>query len=423
MKVSKQPKDTRKALIRLMCLLLCLLMVGGLLTSALLTMASAAGSSQLKKELDALKNEAQEIINRGIALQKQIDENTAKTQTTITQKSNIDQQMSVTEAEIQNANAQIQQYSLLIAEKQAELETAQKEQEEMNRKYRARLRAMEETGSVSYWSILFKANSFSDLLSRIDSIREVAESDQRMLEELEQIADQIAEDRAEMEAELTAQEEVKTLLAEKEQTLLTQRQEADQLLKQLKAETDKLTEEYLANEEAEAAARAEAMKKQAEYEAQLSKEQAAALAQQNKNNIAGTGSMVGGSSGFTKPLGIGLTVTSAYGWRTHPTMGDRRFHTGVDFAAPQGSPIYAIASGTVTSAYYNTANGYMVSIAHGNGYGSLYAHMTHYVVSAGDSVSQGQVIGYVGSTGWSTGPHLHFEIHVNGSSVNPMGYL
>ena len=410
-----------KILVRLLCVILCVIMVGGLITGALVTMANAATSSQLKKELDALKNEAQEIINQGIALQKELDANASKTQTTIEQKSAIDQQIRITEQEIENANAQISQYSLLIAEKQRELEAAMAEQEELNEKNKARLRAMEENGKVSYWSILFKANSFSDLLSRIDSIHEVAEADQRMLEQMQEVAEKIEQDRQDLETELTAQQEVKTLLAEKEETLLAQREEANGLLLELKAESEKLTEEFLANEAAEAEARAVAMQKQLEYEAQLSAEQKAALAAQNKNNVAG--GYTGGGSGFSNPLHIGLTVTSAYGWRIHPTMGDKRFHTGVDFAAPQGTPIYAIASGTVTSAYYQTANGYMVSIAHGGGYGSLYAHMTHFVVSAGDSVSQGQVIGYVGSTGWSTGPHLHFEIHVNGASVNPMDYV
>lgn len=402
---------------RILTLVLCVAM---LLTA--LPSASAATSSQLKKELEALKNDAQEIINAGLALKKELEANASKTQTTIEEKSGIDQQIRITEQEIENANAQIAQYSLLIAEKQRELEEALAEQEELNRRNKARLRAMEESGKISYWSILFKANSFSDLLSRIDSIHEVAEADKRMLEQMQALAETIALDRQELEAELTAQQEVKTLLAEKEETLLTQREEANRLLIELKEESEKLSEEYEANEKAEAEARALAMQKQSEYEAQLSAEQRANLAASNSNNVAG-GSYSGSGSGFTNPLKIGLTVTSAYGWRIHPTMGDRRFHTGVDFAAPQGTPIYAIASGSVTSAYYNTANGYMVTIAHGNGYGSLYAHMTHYIVSVGDQVSQGQVIGYVGSTGWSTGPHLHFEVHVNGSAVNPMDYV
>ena len=130
----------------------------------------------------------------------------------------------------------------------------------------------------------------------------------------------------------------------------------------------------------------------------------------------------GNASGFRSPLNY-LNVTCAYGWRIHPIWGDRRFHSGVDLAGNQGDPIYAIAAGTVTSAYYNEANGYMVALSHGGGYGSLYAHMTGLIVSAGQYVTEGQVIGYVGSTGWSTGPHLHFEIHYNGSTVNPMQYV
>lgn len=420
-------KNNTKFMTRLVCIVLCVVMVGGLLVTALLTMVSAAGSSSIKKELENLKNQAQEIINDGLELQKQLDATAAEQQTTIEKKSAIDQQIHITEAEIENANAQIQQYSLLIANKQSELEDALREQEELNQRYKARLRAMEETGRVSYWSILFKANSFADLLSRIDSIHEVAAADQRMLEQMQEMADQITRDRQELESDLAEQEEAKALLAEKEATLQTQREEADTLLQELKVQTDNLTAEYEANEAAEAEARQAVMDMQAKYEAALSAEQAARLAEQNKNNVAGSGSsnttnVTPSTSGFVKPLGS-YTVTCAYGWRIHPIWGDRRFHSGVDLAASQGSPIYAIAAGTVTTATYGNANGYYVAISHGNGYGSLYAHMTNYVVSVGDYVSQGQVIGYVGSTGWSTGPHLHFEIHVNGSTVNPMDYI
>ena len=427
--MSSNPKnkktDKRTAMVRIICVILCLLMVGSLLINAIIV-ASAKSSSELKKELDALKNEAQEIINAGLELQDQLDANASETQTTIQQKSAIDQQITITEAEIQNANAQIRQYSLLIAEKQSELEDALEEQARMNEAYKARLRAMEESGSVSYWSILFKASSFSDLLSRIDSIREVAEADQRMLREIKAMADAIAEDRLELEEEMKAQEDAKAVLAENEAVLQTQRAEADALLLQLKEESDNLTEEFLANEEAEAEARAAVMAAQAEYEAALSAEEAARLAAQNKNNVAGGGgsssNVSPSTSGFSSPLNY-LNVTCAYGWRIHPLWGDRRFHTGVDLAGNQGDPIYAIASGTVTSAYYNEANGYMVALSHGGGYGSLYAHMTGLIVSSGQYVSQGQVIGYVGSTGWSTGPHLHVEIHVNGATVNPMDYI
>lgn len=427
MKSSKpRARNPKKICIAVISLMLCVLMVGGLLTSALMTMASAASSSEIQKTLNDLKNQAQEIADQGAALQQEIDANQSDTQTTIEKKSDIDKQITITEAEIQNTNAQIQQYSLLIAEKQSELEDALARQAEMNETYKARIRAMEENGTISYWSVLFKATSFSDLLSRIDSIHEVAEADQRMLDELDAIAQEIEADRQSLEDEMAAQEEAKAALAEQEATLQAQRSEADAYLIELAAAYDNLTDEYLANEAEEEALRKEIMEAQAAYEAALSAEEAERLAQQNQNNVAGSGStsnVTPSTSGFISPLPGGAYVTCAYGWRIHPIWGDKRFHSGVDLGASQGTPIYAIAAGTVTTATYGDANGYYVSISHGNGYGSVYCHMTNYIVSVGDSVSQGQVIGYVGSTGWSTGPHLHFEIHVNGSTVNPMDYI
>ena len=434
MKSSKQSKDTRKTLVRICCVVLCLLILIPLVVNALVIMASAASSSEIKKELDALKAQANEIAAEGDALEADLAANESETQTTIEQKVAIDLRISQTEAEMENVNAQIQQYSLLIAQKQSELEDALEQQEAMNQKYKARLRAMEETGKVSYWSILFKANSFSDLLSRIDSIREVAEADNRMLDEMEALSQKIQQDREELKEELAAQEIVKEELAAMEQTLQMQRSEADKLLIQLAEEYNNLSDEFLAIEEREEELRAEILAAQAEYEKALSAEEAARLAAANKNNAAGGGggSVSGGSSGaassggtvsgFGSPLGY-LNVTCAYGWRIHPIWGDKRFHTGVDLAAGQGSPIYAIASGTVTIATYSDAYGYYVSLSHGGGYGSMYAHMTNYTVAPGQYVNQGQVIGYVGSTGWSTGPHLHFEMYVNGATVNPMEYV
>lgn len=418
---STKPKDRRGFMTRLVCIVLCILMVGGLMTSALIIIVSGASSSEIRKELNALEAQASEIAKQSAALEEKLEANASETQTTIEKKTAIDQRISITEAEIQNTNHQIQQYSLLIAEKQSELEDSEDELAKANERYKARLRAMEESGKISYWSILFQANSFSDLLSRIDSIHEVAEADNRMLDEMQLLSDQIAADRQELETELAALEDVKTELADLEATLQTQRAEADELLLELADAYNNLTDEYLANAAREEELQAELIKVQLAYEAALSAEQKAALAQQNANNIAGGGGS-GGSSGFTAPLSY-LTVTCAFGPRIHPLWGTPSNHTGVDLAAGQGTPIYAIASGTVTAAGYSDAYGYNVTIAHGGGFGSMYAHMTHYTVSVGQPVSQGQVIGYVGATGWSTGPHLHFEIYRNGVPVNPMAYI
>lgn len=433
MKETKHPKDKRKALLRIICVILCLVLLIPLVANALMLMTSAASSSEIRKELDALKAQAKEIAAEGEALEQELSTNETETNTTIEQKVAIDLRISQTEAEIANVNAQIQQYNLLIAAKQSELEDSLDYQAELNERYKARLRAMEENGKISYWSILFKASSFSDLLSRIDSIQEVAKADQRMLEELEAVSEAIQADREALEQELKAQEAIKQELAMMEQELQVQRAEADALLLALAEEYNNLTDEYLAFEEREAAMQAEILEMQAAYDAALSAEEAARLAAMNQNNAAGgsggavssnggAGSSGGASSGFSSPLNY-IYVTCAFGPRIHPLWGTKSNHTGVDLAGSQGDPIYAIASGTVTSAYYNDAYGYNVAISHGGGYGSMYAHMTNYIVSPGQYVSQGQVIGYVGATGWSTGPHLHFEIYVNGAPVNPMEYI
>ncbi len=419
---AKGSRDKRTLMVRIICVVLCVIMLGGLVTSALMSIASAASSSQIKKELDRLKEEANKIAEEGQALEEELAANEAAQSTTIQEKRAIDRRIQVTEAEIRNANAQIQQYSLLIAEKQSELEEALAKQEELNQRYKIRLRAMEETGSLSYWSVLFKASSFSDLLSRIDSINEVAEADQRMLDEMKVLAEEIAQSRTELEADLAEQEAAKTALEELEVSLLEQRAEADTLLIALAEEYNNLSEVYLANEAEEDALRQQIMEAQASYEKALSAEEAARLKNQNKGNAAG--GATGGSSGFVYPLPAGTSyVSCSYGPRTHPLWGYQSFHYGVDLAAAANTPVYAIASGTVTLATYGDANGYYISLGHGNGYGSVYCHLNSFAVKAGEYVSQGQVIGYVGSTGWSTGPHLHFEIHVNGSAVNPMNYV
>jgi murein DD-endopeptidase MepM/ murein hydrolase activator NlpD len=116
-------------------------------------------------------------------------------------------------------------------------------------------------------------------------------------------------------------------------------------------------------------------------------------------------------------------VSSAYGWRTHPVYGDKRFHHGIDLSASSSTPIVAVRDGTVKVATYSSSAGYYVNIDHGDSFMSRYLHMTHYIVSPGQKVSAGQVIGYVGSTGTSTGPHLHFGLYINGASVNPADYI
>ena len=365
---------------KVLCLVLAVLILGSLVSGALIMTVGAASSKEIEKELVALREEQAELKKQSDALQTSINENQAKTQTLVEKKADIDQQMEMSRQTIENLNEQIQQYSLLIAQKQDELEQTEAEEARLNKQYKTRLRAMEETGKISYWSILFGASSFSDLLDKVNMINEIAES--------------------------------------------------DQLILQMSAEYDSLSEEYQNYEKLEDEMSAQIKKTETEYFNALSKEEAARQAElnrQNNNKVPSNGSSNSGSSsstgGFLYPLPYAVPITDAYGYRIHPLSGTYKWHNGVDLAAGSGTAIYATKSGTVTSACYNEAYGYMVTINHADGYSSLYGHMTNYIVSAGDYVTQGQTIGYVGSTGWSTGPHLHFTIYYNGADVNPMNYV
>ena len=414
---------------RIICLVLAAVLLLSLVSSALIMLVSAASSTEIKNELTALRAKQAEIQKQSDALEKQIAENKTQTQTIVSQKADIDQQMEMSRQKIENLNAQIQQYNLLIAEKQNELDDAVTREESLTAQYKARLRSMEETGSVSYWSILFKASSFADLLDRVDMIREIAASDQLMMEQLSEATKKVETERTELEAEKHELEQTETELAAEQASLEEKRAEADKLILQMQAEYDALSDEFLAAEKDEAAVREQIKKTETSYFNALAAEQAAAAAaaaanQNNGSSSSGSGSSgSSSSSGFRFPLAYSTGVTCAYGPRIHPINGNKSFHYGVDLAAGMGTEIYATKSGTVTGATYGEANGYYVTINHGDGYSSIYAHMTNYVVSVGDTVKQGQLIGYVGTTGWSTGPHLHFEILLNGSNVNPMNYI
>ena len=414
---------------KVICLVLAVLILGSLVSGALIMTVGAASSKEIEKELIALREEQAELKKQSDALQSSIKDNQAKTQTLVEKKADIDQQMEMSRQSIENLNEQIQQYSLLIAQKQDELEQTEAEEARLNEQYKTRLRSMEETGKISYWSILFGASSFSDLLDKVNMINEIAESDKLMLEKMADVAAQIATERAELETQMDDLEQAKNDLAEQQTEMEKQRAESDQLILQMAAEYDSMSEEYQNYEKLEDEMSAQIKKTETDYFNALSKEEAARQAELNRqnnkvpSNSGSSGSAASSTGGFLYPLPYAVPITDAYGYRIHPLSGTYKWHNGVDLAAGSGTAIYATQSGTVTSACYNEAYGNMVTINHANGYSSLYGHMTNYIVSVGDYVTQGQTIGYVGSTGWSTGPHLHFTIYYNGSDVNPMNYV
>jgi murein DD-endopeptidase MepM/ murein hydrolase activator NlpD len=423
----------RRLLVSIVAIILALMIVIPLLLNAFLVGVSAATSDDLKKELDALQSEADSIAAKADEINSQIDANAAETASTVERKSLIDQQMEVTRLEIDNTQEQIQQYNLLIAAKQEELDEAVAAEAQMNETFKLRLRAMEENGTISYWAILFGASSFSDLLSRVDMISDIAQSDQQMLEQLAAATAQVEQARAELESEKTALQEVQATLAEQEAALEAQRAEEDALIVSLMSDAAALKETSEEYDALEADLLAQLEEINEAYDAALVREEeerraaeAAAAATSSSSSSSGSTSTSSGStssSGYIYPLPSRVSITDAFGYRLHPTNGYYSFHYGVDFAASYGTTILAAKSGTVTSATYGEAYGYNVTILHSDGSYTLYAHMPGLTVSEGQYVTQGEVIGYVGSSGWSTGPHLHFGINIGGSWVNPMDYV
>jgi murein DD-endopeptidase MepM/ murein hydrolase activator NlpD len=392
-----------------------------LLMAALLTLGSfplsagAATSADIQKEIDALEEKNAAIQREINGIRSQYNASYNEMADMVAQKDAIDREMTLLNEKMELTNQQIRNYAQLIADTQEELEKAQQELTQLSQTHRDRVRAMEEEGGLSYWEVIFKANSYTDLLDRLNMIEEINASDRRRIEQMRIAADLVSAAQMNLTQEKQALEELRLELAADELVLQERREEADNLLVELEktameyeyllAESELLQDELML----EIAAKEKELK-EAKYDEHLAK-----LALQGENPPS--------NASWLYPVS-GARLTSPFGMRLHPVLKIQRMHNGIDLACAQGTPIYATRAGKVTKTAYQAGGaGNYVSINHLDGFSSIYMHMTHYVVSAGQSVSQGQLIGYVGSTGISTGPHLHFGISYAGTYVNPLAYI
>ena len=412
----------KKFWVSLLAGLLAALMIFGIIAGALPSYVSAAKSSaEIQQEINQMKEQLKNNKSEVAKLEGQLSANMDKMEDIVENKNLIDQQIFLLHEQVQNLNKQITAYSSLIADKQAELDQATANWKQLSDKHKERIRAMEEDGKLSYWSVLFKANSFSDFLDRLSMIEEIAAADQRRIKELNDAAKVVEEAKIGLESEKIALEASRKEMESASAELEKSREEADQLLKQLIAtgeEYQKLLDEA-ERKESQTAGKIDSL--ESAYDAAKEREYQEWLASQPPVQTGGSSNTV---DGVTWLLPINYTrFSSPFGYRIHPIYGDWRFHYGVDLSAPQGTPIYATRGGRVTYATYDSSSGYYVSINHLDGFVSKYLHMTHYIVSPGQYVAAGQIIGYCGSTGASTGPHLHFSLYYNGSAVNPAKYI
>ena len=276
-----------------------------------------------------------------------------------------------------------------------ELKAQEEEQYEL---FCKQIRQEEERGPVSYWSVIFKATSFADLLGRMDFINEVMEYDRNVMEQLRATREQLAVDQEALE--------------EQKAELISTQQEMEEQI----AAAEALIKEYESTE-----AGMQAMHEQAE------EDEARILELIKKANSQNSGSS-GGSSGnagvggYIWPTNSTRYVTSPYGYRICPFHG-KEYHNGADIGAPYCSPVLAPKSGTVIQAGWNGGYGISVMIDHHDGIVTLFGHMCDCNVSEGQQVVQGQVIGWCGSTGNSDGPHIHYTMYKNGAAIDPLPYL
>ena len=356
-------------------------------------------------EIDSLKNEAKELGDQKKELEAKLKELANDKSKALEQKKLLDQQIDNTSAQIKNVETQIADYADLITQTEAELADAEAREAAQYELFCQRVRAMEESGEVSYWSVLFGASSFTDMLTRLNDVNEVMDADQKVIDDLKDLQAEITAKKEQLEDSKAEREAAKAELVNKKSELDKQRQQAIALVNEINDNEEENQATLDALDKEEERILAEALRKSRELAAQ----QAAA----GKSTQSNPG-------GYIWPVDSRY-VTSTVGGRASPGGIGSTNHKGTDIGrVGYTSPIYAAKSGTVIVSQYSSSYGNYVVISHGSGNTTLYGHMSSRKVEAGQYVNQGDVIGITGSTGPSTGPHLHFEITENGLRINPL---
>ena len=359
-----------------------------LLIFALAVFPASPALAVSQAEIDALEEQRDALKAERESMQADIDALKNEQAGILEQKRALDEQNEVYRQELELIEEQVSLYTRLVDEKAAELEEATAAEEEQLATYKQHVRAMEENGKYTYLSIIFGSRSLSELMSNLDMIGEIMEADKRIYDQYTAAREKAEEIKAEYEVTLEQLSEKQDEYEAEKVELEAKITEASAMIEQLEAEISTNYDLYL-----EVLAQEEALESDIQNKiAELERQEAA-------SSITSTGS-------YIWPL-PGYSPGSAYGWRMHPIFNEMRFHAGEDIGAPSGTPILAADSG-VASVYPDNGNGYgnYIMINHGGG-----------------RVTQGQVIGYVGSTGNSTGPHLHFEVRVNGATTDPKQYF
>lgn len=393
-KQSSRPRRTPgQWLVTAVALLMAILMLAGLLASALNVLAVT------KAQVDELKNKVNEASKRKTALKNQLSELSGDLSAVQKQITLLDSQLEAQQDEIDAQEALLTELGHMIDDKTIELARSEQEQEEQYAQLRSRLRYMVEHGTSSSLSILLSSDSFSDFLNRYEIIRQISLRDEALFEKLKAIRDRVRTEKQELEDTRQEAEDTRAQMEQNKQELEAQLAAKQKQLANIQVAQQNVKDAYAQMIETEDELMEQYKKAAAEYAAQST--------------------YVGGTFMWPLPAGNNV-VTCEYGYRNHPVTGKYKLHTGVDLRASTGTKVYAANKGSVTTSGYSSAWGNYIILSHGGGVTTLYAHLSKRSVSKGDTVKQGDIIGYSGNTGYSTAPHLHFEISKNGKTYNPL---
>ncbi len=355
--------------------------------------AFAAGVNDLKNQQQQVNKEKKEIKS-------QINETKREKTARVQELNKLNNELNTVQQTLNDLNTEITTTEIKIAQKETEIKNKKRDYDERMAIFNQRLKEIYQYGDVNFLEVLLQSSSISDFLTRFEYMKYIANSDTKLLGEINEIKKALEQEKETLNNLKASLEINKKNQMAKAAELQTAKQAQQKLVDEINAD---LNAQFEILEDLEAESKA------------ISKQIKALQAKASAKTKA--------PGAYTWPCPSSGTVTSGYGYRVHPISGKKKMHTGIDIGASRGSAIVAAAGGTVIMAKYYGGYGNCIIIDHGGGVSTLYAHMSSMIAKNGQKVSAGQTIGKVGSTGTSTGPHLHFEVRVNGNTKNPRNYV
>ena len=393
----------KKKTVRLISCVIAGILIVAMLFSMFASSLTFAAAAEDDTDADSLRDKLSSLEEEKAAVQETIAELTKQADDVQATRDALQKEIDLTKQEIATVEQYIARLQDQIDVKTTELEAAEEALAQKEEEFAQTVRTTYEQGEISYLEVLLNSSSFSDLLSRMEIVTSLMDYNQQVVEEYTAAKEDIEQKRDDLQNTQDEQKDYQENLNYKVDDLAASEAEQAALQESIEA--------YKAESEAEYDRIAAEMQSVSDQIAELSRQSAA------------NGSVPMGDGTLIWPTPSCTTNSSAYGWRIHPIYGTMKFHAGEDIPASMGADILAAATGTVVTAGWVSGYGNYTVIDHGGGMMTAYGHQSQILVSVGQTVQQGELIGKVGSTGNSTGPHLHFEVYINGETVDPKSFF